>query len=180
MERCLASGHVTIIWDRAAFGPGTEVFHLAETRRTTNQNGESPRRPRRRHKGGSIVLTILKVLGTLFLIGCTTGAILACFAATYIKTVIIPQDYVDASAYSMNLSSTIYYTDSTTGATKELRTLHGEENRVKVNYEEIPKDLVNALVSIEDERFWTHHGVDWRRSGGACRRPPGAGGAPDV
>ena len=140
---------------------------MAETRRTTNQNGESPRRPRRRHKGGSIVLTILKVLGTLFLIGCTTGAILACFAATYIKTVIIPQDYVDASAYSMNLSSTIYYTDSTTGATKELRTLHGEENRVKVNYEEIPKDLVNALVSIEDERFWTHHGVDWRRTGGA-------------
>lgn len=112
---------------------------MAETRRTTNQNGEPPRRPRRKSKGGSVAVTILKVIGTLFLIGCTTGAILACFAATYIKTVIIPQDYVDASAYSMNLSSTIYYTDSTTGETKELRTLHGEENRVKVDYEEIPE-----------------------------------------
>ena len=140
---------------------------MAETRRTTNQSGEPPRRPRRKGGAGRVILGILKVIGTLILIGCTTGAILACFAATYIKTVIIPQDYVDASAYSMNLSSTIYYTDPSTGEAKELRTLHGEENRVKVDYEEIPEDLVNALVAIEDQRFWKHQGVDWRRTGGA-------------
>ena len=140
---------------------------MAETRRTTNQSGEPPRRPRRKGGAGRVILGILKVIGTLILIGCTTGAILACFAATYIKTVIIPQDYVDASAYSMNLSSTIYYTDPSTGEAKELRTLHGEENRVKVDYEEIPEDLINALVAIEDQRFWKHQGVDWRRTGGA-------------
>ena len=140
---------------------------MAETRRTTNQSGEPPRRPRRKGGAGRVILGILKVIGTLILIGCTTGAILACFAATYIKTVIIPQDYVDASAYSMNLSSTIYYTDPATGEARELRTLHGEENRVKVDYEEIPEDLVNALVAIEDQRFWKHQGVDWRRTGGA-------------
>ena len=140
---------------------------MAETRRTTNQSGEPPRRPRRKGGAGRVILGILKVIGTLILIGCTTGAILACFAATYIKTVIIPQDYVDASAYSMNLSSTIYYTDPSTGEAKELRTLHGEENRVKVDYEEIPGDLINALVAIEDQRFWKHQGVDWRRTGGA-------------
>ena len=140
---------------------------MAETRHTTNQSGEPPRRPRRKSGGGSIALSILKVIGTLILIGCTTGAILACFAATYIKTVIIPQSYVDASAYSMNLSSTIYYTDPATGEAKELRTLHGEENRVKVEFEEIPENLVNALVAIEDQRFWKHQGVDWRRTGGA-------------
>ena len=140
---------------------------MAETRHTINQSGEPPRRPRRKGGAGRVILGILKVIGTLILIGCTTGAILACFAATYIKTVIIPQDYVDASAYSMNLSSTIYYTDPSTGEAKELRTLHGEENRVKVDYEEIPEDLVNALVAIEDQRFWKHQGVDWRRTGGA-------------
>ena len=149
--------------------PGRErrYFILAETRRTTNQSGEPPRRPRRKGGAGRIALGILKVIGTLILIGCTTGAILACFAATYIKTVIIPQDYVDASAYSMNLSSTIYYTDPNTGEAKELRTLHGEENRVKVDYEDIPENLINALVAIEDQRFWKHQGVDWRRTGGA-------------
>ena len=140
---------------------------MAETRRTTNQSGEPPRRPRRKGGAGRVILGILKVIGTLILIGCTTGAILACFAATYIQTVIIPQSYLDASAYSMNLSSTIYYTDPATGEAKELRTLHGEENRVKVDYEEIPEDLINALVAIEDQRFWKHQGVDWRRTGGA-------------
>ena len=114
-----------------------------------------------------MIKTILKVLGTLFLIGITTCAILGCFAATYIQTVILPQDTVDATAYSMNLSSTIYYTDPDTGAAVELRTLYGEENRVLVDYDEIPADLINALVAIEDQRFWTHDGVDWKRTAGA-------------
>ena len=148
-------------------GRERRYFILAETKHTKNQSGEPSRRPRRKGTAGGVALGILKVVGTLILIGCTTGAILACFAATYIKTVIIPQSEIDASAYAMNLSSTIYYTDPATGQAKELRTLHGEENRVKVDLEEIPEDLIDALVAIEDQRFWKHHGVDWRRTGGA-------------
>ena len=127
---------------------------------TTNHNssagGETPRRRRqRRVSGAGVALGVGKVLGTLLLIAITTGAILACFAAVYIKTVILPQTYVDARAFTMNLSSTIYYTDPDTGEEKELRTLHGEENRVLVDYDEIPEHLIAAVVSIEDERFWT-------------------------
>ena len=106
-------------------------------------------------------------MGTLLLIGIVTTAILACFAAVYIRTVILPDTYVDATAFSMNLSSTIYYTDAATGEYKELRTLHGGENRVLVSYDEIPQDLIDAAVAIEDQRFRTHHGVDWRRTAGA-------------
>ena len=116
---------------------------------------------------GGIFLTIGKVLGTLLLVGVTTGAILACFAAVYIKTVILPQSDVNVAGYNLNLSSTIYYTDPETGQDKELRTLHGGENRVWVKYEEIPLNLVHAAVAIEDERFYSHHGVDWKRTIGA-------------
>ena len=35
-------------------------------------------------------------------------------------------------------------------------------NRSPVTYDQIPKDLVNAFVAIEDSRFWTHEGVDVR------------------
>ncbi|WP_434310964.1 transglycosylase domain-containing protein [Hominifimenecus sp. rT4P-3] len=35
-------------------------------------------------------------------------------------------------------------------------------NRSPVTYDQIPQDLVNAFVAIEDERFWTHEGVDVR------------------
>ena len=33
-------------------------------------------------------------------------------------------------------------------------------NRINVSYDEIPKDLVNAVVAIEDARFFEHQGVD--------------------
>ncbi|NCB63035.1 MAG: transglycosylase, partial [Clostridia bacterium] len=134
----------------------------------TNQNNRE-RRERRQtgFDAASVALTAGKVLGTLLLIGITTAAILACFATVYIKTVIIPQAEVNVSNFNLNLSSTIYYTDPQTGADKELRTLHGGENRVWVPYEQIPQNLVHAAVSIEDERFYKHHGVDWKRTAGA-------------
>ena len=34
------------------------------------------------------------------------------------------------------------------------------QKRALLTYEEIPQDFVNALVSVEDKRFWTHFGVD--------------------
>ncbi|MCD7777420.1 MAG: transglycosylase domain-containing protein, partial [Clostridiales bacterium] len=39
---------------------------------------------------------------------------------------------------------------------------HGEENRVYVSLEEIPIDLQHAFIAIEDERFYTHNGIDFR------------------
>ncbi len=36
-----------------------------------------------------------------------------------------------------------------------------------VDIEDMPENLVDAYVSIEDERFYSHHGVDIKRTGGA-------------
>lgn len=52
-------------------------------------------------------------------------------------------------------SSTVYASDGTL-----LTVLHGEENRVNVRYEQMPSHLIDAVVAIEDERFWLHRGVD--------------------
>ncbi|MBR1815809.1 MAG: transglycosylase domain-containing protein [Lachnospiraceae bacterium] len=35
-------------------------------------------------------------------------------------------------------------------------------NRVYVYYDDIPKDVINAFVAIEDQRFWEHNGIDVR------------------
>ncbi|MDE6108285.1 MAG: transglycosylase domain-containing protein, partial [Oscillospiraceae bacterium] len=61
----------------------------------------------------------------------------------------------------MNLSSIIYYTDPETGECLEYETLSGDQNRIWVEYEELPKDLINAAVAIEDRRYYEHNGVDW-------------------
>lgn len=35
-------------------------------------------------------------------------------------------------------------------------------NREAATYEELPQDLIDAFVCIEDARFWTHNGIDLR------------------
>ncbi len=128
------------------------------------QSGE-PRPVRKRRRRHPVLRRVLTIIGTLLLVFVITCSFLACFAAVYIKTVIMPKTDLDVADYPMNLSSTIYYTDPITGEAVEYETLHGGEDRVLVAYENIPKDLLNAAVAIEDRRFYKHHGVDWLSTG---------------
>ena len=38
----------------------------------------------------------------------------------------------------------------------------GEQRRIPVRYEQLPKQLVQAFLATEDDRFFRHHGVDWQ------------------
>lgn len=44
-----------------------------------------------------------------------------------------------------------------------LAELKQHENRVWIDYSEIPQNLIDAYIAIEDKRFWEHKGVDFRR-----------------
>ena len=52
----------------------------------------------------------------------------------------------------------------------------GSERRVNAQANEIPTELVNAIVSIEDHRFFSHRGVDTIRILGATLRNLRGGG----
>ena len=108
------------------------------------------------------------VLTTILLIGVTTMAICLVAAAAYIKFYISPTIDIDLDDFSLNLTSFVYYIDPDTGEEVRLEELHGSENRVWVDYEEIPQQLIDAYVSIEDARFMKHNGVDWTRTIGAA------------
>lgn len=41
------------------------------------------------------------------------------------------------------------------------------KNKQNIKYDDIPKNLRNAYVAIEDERFYSHGGIDIKRTGGA-------------
>jgi len=106
----------------------------------------------------------LRVLGTIALIGLVTCAMLACMAALYIRLVIVPDADLKLTDFSLNLTTTVYCNDTDNGQPKELQQLHGTENRIWIDYDEIPKNLINAAVAIEDKRFYKHNGVDWIRT----------------
>ena len=124
-------------------------------------------RPERRRKSSSPAVTVFatlgKIFGTLLLIGIITSVILACFAANYIRTVIVPQAHLEAN-FVMNQTSTIYYKDSATGQYVEHLALHGSENRKLVELSQIPESLQQATIAIEDENFYKHNGVSWKRT----------------
>lgn len=73
-------------------------------------------------------------------------------------------DDLGLDAFTMDYSSQIYYEDSETGEMKEFVNLSSVENRVWVDIENIPKSLRDAIVSIEDERFYEHSGFDLKRT----------------
>lgn len=65
---------------------------------------------------------------------------------------------IEQSVQLEGFQTTIYNQDG-----EEITTLStANSNRIYVEYEEIPTDLVNAFVAIEDERFWNHNGIDAR------------------
>ena len=135
---------------------------------------QAPRAKARRRRKRPIWLTIiarlLQIIGTLLLVGVITGCFMACFAVVYVRTAVMPKAGLDLSAYTMMENSVIYYQDKNTGQLVELQTLSGKENRELVTYDQIPEDLINAFVAIEDKRFWNHQGVDWRRTASGLLR----------
>lgn len=71
---------------------------------------------------------------------------------------------IDVETLTMDKNTDIVYLDPETGEEKVLLTLSSDENRIWVELDATPKNLQNAFISIEDERFMTHKGVDIKRS----------------
>ncbi len=142
--------------------------HLAKPDRNTAAHHSAPKRKtKKRPIGLTILIRFLQVLGTLALVAVVTVAVLSCYAVIYVRNSVLPNTSLDLSAYTLNENSVIYYKDNETGEYVELTTLVGEKDTEWVNLEDIPEDLINAVVSIEDKTFWEHHGVNWRRTAGA-------------
>ncbi|MBQ7623898.1 MAG: transglycosylase domain-containing protein, partial [Clostridia bacterium] len=110
---------------------------------------------------------LLLVLATVLLVALMCAAICAATFAIYINKYLRSEIDIDLSSYRLNLTSFIYTVDAE-GNEILSDTLHGGENRVWVNLEDIPDDLQIAFISIEDSRFYLHNGVDWKRTMGAA------------
>ena len=116
---------------------------------------------------GDIVLLVLKIIGTTILTILTTGIIFACIFLIYIRTNLTTGLEVNPAQFALAQSSVIYHVDPITNQERELVVIQSTEFRIWVDYDDIPRHMINALVAIEDQRFFQHHGVDWYRTAGA-------------
>lgn len=117
-------------------------------------NGEKPKKKKK------IFWKIFKIIFfvglALFVIGC--GVVL------YVLNDIISETSTVDYSQLKNLKLTTTILDS---KGNQLGTVNAGENRLMADYEELPKHLIDAVVAIEDERFWTHFGVDIKRTAAA-------------
>ncbi len=126
-------------------------------------------------KTGKVLGYLFIALITLLLVCIIAGIIVGCVFAIYVSNYIDPT--IDESLLISGTSeqtTKLYYYEFTDRANREGtlvemedQRIYGAENSLWASYEEIPTYLREAFVSIEDKRFWTHSGIDLRRTGGA-------------
>jgi len=104
---------------------------------------------------GKKKLNIARLLLVVFLVVCSIAAgtmigVVASFARDMPAIENLPDQ--------LSRSSIIYNEDGT----QEIASLHDIENREVVPLEQIPEIVQKAFVATEDERFYSHHGIDTR------------------
>ncbi len=106
---------------------------------------------------GKFLFTIFSVCFVAFIIaGISLG--------TYIFTIASEPTGIDLEAKSLNQTSFIMVKDKKTGEFHEYQKLYSTENRVWVDNDKLPEAMKEAIVAIEDKRFYEHEGVDWTRT----------------
>ena len=63
-------------------------------------------------------------------------------------------DYKKLAIYTPPVATRLYASDGS------LLIEYAEERRVFIDFEDMPKQLINAFVAAEDQNFWTHPGID--------------------
>ena len=107
-----------------------------------------------------------KILLTGLLIMLITGIVIGVSMIFYIIDISNEPLNIDLHKTKLNLTSFIYVQNDN-DEWEEYQQLYSSENRVWVDYQDIPKIMIDAQIAIEDKRFWDHSGVDWYRTTGA-------------
>jgi len=111
---------------------------------------------------------IWSLIAALFMLCVIAGCIVVCVLTVYIMEYMDNTTDITLDNIELNYTTVLYAQDSETEEYYEMQRIYGAENRIWVDYSEMPESLINATIAAEDERFLTHHGVDWKRTIGAA------------
>jgi penicillin-binding protein 1A len=140
-------------------------------------NKKSPKgQPKKKTPKNKFLSGLGKVLLGFVIVCAVVVVVCASVLSIYGYTVVHGDAVFDLEeeASSQNQTSIIYGYDND-GNTVEITRLHGEENRIWLDSSDMTEYLSKAFIAIEDERFESHHGVDWIRTVGVIVKPSNAG-----
>ncbi len=118
-------------------------------------------KPKKQHP---VLKKVLPVILIVFSIGVICASVAGVYVYKFSKDYVNNGKQIDLDMYKANQEQTsIIYGYDTNNKLVELLRLHGAENRVWMEYNDIPKSMVDAFRDLEDKRFYDHKGVDWKR-----------------
>ena len=135
---------------------------------TENKKRRSVSAPQRssfktRTKERNFVLEVIMTTAKLFfIVALLVGVALTGLVVGVAKAWVETMPSLDISAFDEQ-AQTSYIYDKNGDLITDFK---GYENRVEVDYGDLPANLVKAVVAVEDQRFWEHNGVDLRRLAG--------------
>ena len=142
----------------AVGGDTVEYDRSAEKEKSKKKDGKRAfvRRKRPRSTALAILFTAIKVFVILAIVGVFAGlGLFLGIAKAYVDT----SPSLDISSLAVNARTSYIYDRNG----EMITTYAGMEYRDWASIDEIPEMLKNALISIEDVRFYEHGGLDFKR-----------------
>lgn len=121
----------------------------------------SPFKPRTRDVSFllSVIMTTGKMMMLTILLLCVAGGgLLVGVAKAWVET--MPS--LDLSKFDEKAQTSFFYDKNGDLITS----YRASENRIDASYDEVPQYLKDAIVAVEDQRFFEHNGMDVRRLAG--------------
>lgn len=105
-----------------------------------------------------------RMILVLIFIGIITGSIVISVLALYIFNSLEGATDIDLTDIQLSNTSLMFAANPETGEQEQVLQLYADKNREWIDFDKIPKDVINVVVAAEDKRYWEHHGVDWYRT----------------
>ena len=138
---------------------GRDIYSSTEKQQKA-QGHAAPKTKKKRSKKQVVGRIILSCL----LIGVITCCLVVSVFSIYVLAFVDSSFDFDLNNLKLAYTSVVYARDSEDSDYYKLAQVHGTENRIWVDYTDFSPYLADAIIAIEDKRFYDHEGVDWKRT----------------
>lgn len=148
----------------------TSKTQHTQSPRVVRTSPQTPKRKRKKPQSKGVQITksifgaigkvILTTLLVLTITGCIVGTALTIYVVQYINTA----EPVKINEVALSFTTYIYGKDASGNDVEIGQLSDGGQKRTWVSLKDIPQYLKDAVVDVEDERFYEHDGVDYKRT----------------
>lgn len=143
--------------EAAETGEAVETAELTETPEEPENGDRKKRRKSRKGRKGRKLRWLLRALVILMVLGFISAGVLIGITARSVGK-------IDPENIYGNIEQTSFMYDI---SGNQIDALHYEQDRKLVSIKDMPDNLKNAFIAIEDKTFYSHHGFNFRRMFGA-------------